>query len=337
MSGIIIPTAFSMPHKHNRSKRHHIPKQRYKLNNWSDYNQALKNRGRLDLWFSNDIESWWHHEVRIYDGTGSSPLYTDQAILTCHEIRAIFKLPLRQVEGFINSLFEMLDLPLKCPNYTVLCRRLSTLNVSIPGDRKKPQHEDDTVAIAFDSTGLKRYGRDEWHQEKHKVASKRSWRKMHLAVGDDHFIYGAKLTDKDTMDEQVIDDLCEQIADVPVSQATGDMGYDQNHVYTSIQAHFPEADIVIPTKQHLNYNESNHPKRCSNMLEIAAKGMLSWQAAHHYGKRNSSEMAMQRYKRIFGVRLHAREMSNQEQEMMIACGVMNRFTAIGMPQSYRTR
>ena len=325
-----------MPYKHNQSKRHHIPKQRYKLNNWSDYNQALKNRGRLDLWFSDDIESWWRHEVRIYDGTGSSPLYTDQAILTCHAIRAIFKLPLRQVEGFITSLFEMLDLPLKCPNYTVLSRRLSALNISTPRYRKKPLNKDDTVAIAFDSTGLKRYGRDEWHQEKHKVASKRSWRKMHLAVGDDHFIYGAKLTGKDTMDDQVVDELCGQI-DVSVSQVAGDMGYDENRVYGTIQEYFPQADIVIPPKPHLYYNDTHHPKRCSNMLEIAAKGMLSWQTNHHYGKRNGSETAMQRYKRIFGPRMHARKMSNQEQEMMVACGVMNRFTALGMPQSYITR
>ncbi|WP_238930247.1 transposase [Vibrio vulnificus] len=47
----------------------------------------------------------------MFDGTGSSPLYTDLAILVCHEIRGIFKLPLRQAQGFIDSLFEMANLP----------------------------------------------------------------------------------------------------------------------------------------------------------------------------------------------------------------------------------
>ncbi|MBU2710779.1 hypothetical protein [Zooshikella harenae] len=45
---------------------------------------------------------------------------------------------------------------------------------------------------------------------------------------------------------------------------------------------------------------------------------------------------MQRYKRTFGNQLHAREMSNQEIEVMIACGVLNRFTALGMPQSHQS-
>ena len=32
------------------------------------------------------------------------------AILTIHEIRQVFKLPLRQCEGLVNSLFKLVDL-----------------------------------------------------------------------------------------------------------------------------------------------------------------------------------------------------------------------------------
>ncbi|RDH44381.1 transposase [Zooshikella ganghwensis] len=55
----------------------------------------------MDFWLSDDIETWWTHSDRVYDGTGSSQHYTDQAILTCHEIRVIFSPPLRQLEGFV--------------------------------------------------------------------------------------------------------------------------------------------------------------------------------------------------------------------------------------------
>ena len=324
-----------MPYKFNQPKRHHIPSQKYKLSNWSNYNQSLKNRGRIDVWIGDDIESWWTHSDRVFDGTGSTKHYTDQAILTCHEIRSVFKLPLRQVEGFINSLFDHFCLPLKCPDYSLLCKRLSKLNIKTPRYKKSARQTGNTTAIAFDSTGLKQYGRDEWHQEKHKVASKRSWRKMHLGVGDDHFIYSAVLTDKDTMDDAIVEDLCDQI-EVDVSQVSGDMMYDENHVYETIEKHFSEADIAIPPKDNLIYDERHHPKRRSNMIERTARGALSWQKNHEYGKRNHSEMAMQRYKRIIGPRMHARKMENQEQEMMIGCGVLNRFTGLGMPQSYRT-
>jgi len=34
--------------------------------------------------------------------------------------------------------------------------------------------------------GLKVCGRNEWHQEKHDVAARRTWRKLHLAVDENH-------------------------------------------------------------------------------------------------------------------------------------------------------
>ena len=272
----------AMPYKSNESdesKRHHIPSQQYKLSNWSDYNKALKNRGRIDVWISDDVESWWTHDDRAFDGTGSTKHYTDRAILTCHEIRSVFKQALRQTEGFINSLFDAFGVALKCPDYSLLSKRLSELDIKTPRYKKAAQMSDDTVAIAFDSTGLKRYGRDEWHQEKHKVDSKRSWRKMHLGVGDDHLIYSAVLTDKNTMDDSVVEALCDQI-EVKVSQTSGDMMYDENHVYETIETHFQEADIAIPPKDNLIYDERHHPKRCSNMIERTAKGALPWQKNH---------------------------------------------------------
>ncbi len=99
------------------------------------------------------------------------------------------------------------------------------------------------------------------------------------------------------MDDAVIENLCEQI-EVDVFMVSGDMAYDQNKVYEAIDKHFPEADIAIPPKDNLIYDERHHPKRCANMLEKTAKGTLSWQKNHQYGKRSHSEMAMQRYKEL---------------------------------------
>jgi hypothetical protein len=56
----------------------------------------------------------WYEKDRIYDGTGPPNLYNDMAILTVHEIRQVFKLPLRQCEGLVNSLFRLLNINLKC-------------------------------------------------------------------------------------------------------------------------------------------------------------------------------------------------------------------------------
>jgi transposase len=229
----------------------------------------------------------------------------------------------------------MAELPLQCPNYTLLSKRLAQLNIKNPAYLKSSMSGGDPVGIAIDSTGLKQYGRDEWHQEKHHVVSKASWRKLHLGVGDDHYIYASVLTDKNTMDYQVVETLCEQIQ-VEVNHLSADKMYDDNQVYETLENHFPQADVAIPPREDLYYDESHHATRCRNMIEIAAKGQIAWQRSHEYGKRNVSEMAMQRYKRTFGNRLHTRELANQKMETMIACGVLNRFTGFGMPQSYRS-
>lgn len=42
------------------------------------------------------------------------------------------RLPLRQSEGFINSLFEIMGLNIKCPNYSALSKRLAKLNIPCP-------------------------------------------------------------------------------------------------------------------------------------------------------------------------------------------------------------
>jgi len=86
----------------------------------------------------------------------------------------VFKLPLRQCQGFIDSLFAAKDLPLSCPDYSRLSRRVAELDLSSPRYKKSDELDENIAAIAIDSTGLKRFGRDEWHQEKHKVSAKRS-------------------------------------------------------------------------------------------------------------------------------------------------------------------
>ena len=125
-------------------------------------------------------------------GSGAPRQYTDFSITICHEIRQVYRLPLRQSEGFINSIFRIMGLDIKCPNYSLLSKRLLKLNIPCPRYSKKNIADNNVAAMAIDSTGLKRFGRDEWHQEKHKVSAKRSWRKLHVCVDDEHYIHGRR-------------------------------------------------------------------------------------------------------------------------------------------------
>ena len=324
-----------MPYKYNQPRRHHFKKHTYRQTNYADYNQSLRERGRIDIWLSDDIIESWKTEQRTYDGTGSSPKYPDTTLMACHYLRLVFKQPLRQTQGFIDSLLKQMGhTTLSCPDYSCLSKRLSKLGLKTPRFKKTDKPDEDVAAIAIDSTGLKEFGQGEWHQEKHKVNAKRSWKKAHFAVSDDHIIHAAVLTPKDTMDFQVVDDLCEHI-DVEVDHISADKMYDTDDVYTTFSAEFPNAEIVIPPKENLYADEHHLAKRMSTLVAYSALGPMRWQKVKQYGKRNVSENAMQRYKTIIGPKLHSREFDNQQQEMMLAASILNRFTQLGMPKSYR--
>jgi hypothetical protein len=44
----------SMPYKFNDSRRHKIPRARYRVTNWPDYEAALVRRGSLTVWFTEE-------------------------------------------------------------------------------------------------------------------------------------------------------------------------------------------------------------------------------------------------------------------------------------------
>ncbi|MFA0141324.1 transposase [Vibrio kanaloae] len=115
----------------------------------------------------------------------------------------------------------------------------------------------------------KPWGKGEWHQEKHGGSAKRS----SLWCRGNHIIHAARLTDKNTMDFQIVDELCKQI-DVEVGHISADKMYDTDDVYETLSNAFPEADIVIPPKDNLYADEAHHGKRMSNLVEYSALGPM---------------------------------------------------------------
>jgi hypothetical protein len=76
--------------------------------------------------------------------------------------------------------------------------------------------------------------------------------------------------------------------------------------------------------------------RNRNIIEIEEKGRMQWQKDREYGRRNYSELRVQRYQRTFGDTMHTPDFSRQQQEAMLASGLLNKMTSMGMPQSRRS-
>ena len=46
-----------MPHKFNDARRHKFEKKRYRITNWPDYNESLRQRGDVTIWLSREVRS----------------------------------------------------------------------------------------------------------------------------------------------------------------------------------------------------------------------------------------------------------------------------------------
>jgi hypothetical protein len=142
--------------------------------NGAEYDAALRQRGSLTVWFTDEAVAAWRAEPRTT--RGGQPHYSALAILTALSLRAVFRLALRQTEGLIGSILRLLGLDLAVPDHSTLSRRAETLEVARPRPSGKPIH------LLVDSTGLKLCGGGEWLVEKHGASQRRSWRKLHLGV-----------------------------------------------------------------------------------------------------------------------------------------------------------
>jgi hypothetical protein len=181
-----------VPFKANAARRHRIPKQRHRVTNWAAYDAALRQRGSLTVWFTEEAVAAWRAEPRTT--RGGQPWYSPLAILTALTLRAVFRLALRQTEGLIGSILRLLGLDLAVPDHTTLSRRAGTLEVPRP----RPTAGGGPLHLLVDSTGLKLGGPGEWLVEKHGTRTRRAWRKLHLGVdADTGRIEAVELTTKD--------------------------------------------------------------------------------------------------------------------------------------------
>ena len=304
----------------------------YRIRNWSDYDRALVHRGSLTLWIGDEALLQW-----AYEGPpqrGAQWLYSDLAIETMLTLREVFQLTNRAVEGFVCSLFALLQVALPVPDHTTLSRRGRTLDVRLPKQALGPLH------LVLDSSGLKVYGEGEWKVRQHGWSKRRTWRKMHLSVdADSGEIQAALLTEAGIHDAQVIEPLLEQVAP-PLASVAADGAYDRTNVYRAVHAREPTASIAIPPRrdakiqQHGNTHAPPLP-RDENLRAIRRQGRAQWKHVSGYHRRSLAETTVFRFKTIFGDRLSARRWETQASQFQIRCRALNRMTHLGMPESYR--
>src|SRR4051794_3203726 len=106
----------AVPFKAKAACRRHIPKPRHRVINWAAYDAGLRARGSLTVWFTPEgIEAW---RAEPPTTRGGQPSSADLAITTALTLRAVFRLALRQAEGLIGCVLQLLGLDLPVPDHS---------------------------------------------------------------------------------------------------------------------------------------------------------------------------------------------------------------------------
>ncbi len=298
----------------------------YKTTNWHSYNQALRQRGSLTVWFDPSMQ--W--EAAPSGRRGRQQAYSDAAIQACLTIKVLLGLPLRQTTGFVASLLELSGLGWAVPDFSTLSRRQKTLDVTIPYRGSKG-----AIHLLVDSTGIKVEGEGEWHARKHGGSKRRVWRKIHLGIDEETLeIRAVEVTSSNVGDTPMLPNLLAQIsANEDIATVTADGAYDTRACHDAIAARGAAA-IIPPRRNARPWKSDTAGARARNEILRASKhlGRALWRNWSGYHRRSRVETKMNCVK-LLGQRLMSREFDRQVAEVQIRVAVLNRFTALGIPMT----
>ena len=261
--------------------------------------------------------------------------YSDAAIRTTLIIKAVFKLPFRALEGLISSLIALMGLEIRCPDYSILCRRAHSLGIQIPCTWRRGE----SLHLVFDSTGLKVFGEGEWKVRKHGYSKRRTWRKVHIGLcAKTQQVVIAGVSTPDVSDGEAMLYLMEGIAEEKLEAVYGDGAYDNEYCRGAIYAR--GARQVIPPQKNAKLQGKDkipelheRDEAVKRIRAFGTDGRAAWKREVGYHKRSLVETAMYRSKQIFGGRLTARKYRAQATEVSMRYQALNRMTLLGMPKS----
>jgi hypothetical protein len=290
--------------------------------NWKNYNKSLVNRGSITFWIDRKSIANWYESVNKIKERGRPKTYSDIAIVAILILKQIYHLKLRSSQGFTKSLFNLMNLNLKVPCYTQLCRRQATVKLpalpTLSGE----------IHMVIDSSGLKLFGEGEWKVRQHGWTKHRMWQKLHIGVDEkSQLIVAAELTKNDCGDDKKLPDLLRQYKG-KLRQVSADGAYDSHDCYDVIASR--GGIPTIPPQP----NPRHKPKLASQIKrprdkivwEIQQDGRKEWKQQSGYHRRSLAETAFYRYKQLLSDKLSARNLENQKAEAMLGCHLLNKMT-----------
>lgn len=318
-------------------------KKEYKYTiNWRTYNENLVKRGELLLDF--EIFNNWDEELSLInqDKIGAPYKYPFSFIHFCAQIKALFGIDYRSLEGLARKIIEFAKKD-KAPDYTTFNIRFGNLPSELEVYGEQGEQE-----LAIDSSGLKTQMRGEYRISKYR-GKRKKFIKLSIAVNTKtKQVVGFSVTFEEGRDNKELPKLKEEAEKYGrIKKAWMDAGYDDKKAYWLF--HREKADAIIKPRKTADLervkelikerrdklkNEASWRKREEilatllrlNNLKEYLENEEGWRGKRDYGQRWIVESRYSVFKRKFNEHVFSRKIRNIYKEVAIKLSLMNFFT-----------
>ena len=324
-----------------------------KVSNWTDYNKSLVKRGEIIFNISEEFSQKLYYEGA--QKRGGFRKYSREMFEFILYIKVLLRFPIRAAIGFATGILSKIfgNKEFKMPNYAHASREINKLDLKIQNHVKPGE----SIALCFDSTGIKIYSSSDWHQRKYsksEASSCEKWIKVHIAQDlDSGQILSYEVTSSTTNDCEVIEKLIDKLEldnEIKVESIRGDGAYDTYKMYEI--GHQLGAKVLIPpsatskaqdelsaqTKinnirrkgKKLDYlKQRDETIKYIRQYETFEEGLKKWKESSKYHERSRVEATMHRIKRTFGFCTQFKLEKSRCNEITIKMNVLNRMLLLG--------
>lgn len=296
----------------------------YKTRNWPAYNEALKRRGSLTIWFDPEMTLGGRSDRQAWPPTRQQRCrYPDLP-----DNEGSFRLGAPADDRLRRQ-------PSAADGPGLGRARLQHI-VAAPED---PEGEHPLPRLGrppdllVDSTGIKVEGEGEWNARKHGGTKRRVWRKIHIGIDEKTLeIRAAEFTTSEIGDAPMLPELLDQIPpDQEIASVTADGAFDTRKCHDAIAARRAAA-IIPPRKNAKPWKPDTAAAVARNEILRTSKrvGRTIWRRRSGYHRRSRAKTKMHCVK-LLGQRLSARDFDRQVAEFQVRVAVLNGFTALGTP------
>ena len=309
----------------------------YRVTNCHEYNQSLKQRGKISLYFPDgDLLSQFINASPYTRGvSGRTSSYHAPYVELIYTFYRLFSWGMRQIAGYVQDYWKTLGLDIPVPSYGHLSDLFSKLHITVKQRCKRLARRlanGENVTVIIDSTGLSFDRASQWYEEKYgKKAARTPWRKMHLAIDPDMNIHTIEITGTDVSDSEGMDRILP--TDLPIDRVIAD------GAYCSIERGEALSDrgivAVIPPPSHaVVHGDENTKVHDQTVQYILDKGSVyAFHKKHGYGLRALVEAQISRIKRCIGAKLLTQKLGSQEREGVVIANIINLWNSFGRPVS----